>query len=95
MAEIAAYNSGFHSARALLFVRGYTERSHYCLGVALKCLYKKDEIIKALNTFDKIRLSRHNVMYGGILITREEAEFVIKFAEEFLEIVKKQVNPGG
>jgi len=34
-------------------------------------------------------------MYGGILITREEAEFVIKFAEEFLEIVKKQVNPGG
>ncbi len=92
MTEIAAYNSGFHSARALLFAKGYTERSHYCLGAALRHLYKKDEVAKSLNTFDKIRLSRHNVMYGGTLITREEAEFVIKFAEEFLEIVKSQLN---
>ena len=30
MAEIAAYNSAFHSARALLFAKGYVERSHYC-----------------------------------------------------------------
>ena len=34
MAEIAAYNSAFHAGRALLFAKGYTERSHFCLGVA-------------------------------------------------------------
>lgn len=34
MAEMAAYNSAFHAARALLFANGYTERSHFCLGVA-------------------------------------------------------------
>ncbi|MDD4447498.1 MAG: HEPN domain-containing protein [Methanothrix sp.] len=32
MAEIAAYNFAFHSARGLLFAKGYVERSHYCLG---------------------------------------------------------------
>ena len=31
MVELAAYNSAFHSARALLFSKGYTERSHSCL----------------------------------------------------------------
>jgi len=40
------------------------------------------DIEKLLNTLDKIRLSRHNVLYGGIFITEEEAEFVVKFAKE-------------
>ncbi len=92
MAEIVAYNSGFHSARALLFAKGYIERSHYCLGIVLKYLYKEGEIVKLLNTFDKIRLSRHNVLYSGVLITREEAEFVVNFAEEFLEIVRRELH---
>jgi len=91
MAEIAAYSSCFHSARALLFAKGYVERSHYCLGVALRYLYKEDEILKTLNTFDKIRLSRHNVMYGGLLVNKEEVEFVVEFAEEFLRIVRKKL----
>ncbi len=40
MAELGAYNSIFHSARALLFAKGYVERSHHCLNVALKYLYE-------------------------------------------------------
>jgi uncharacterized protein (UPF0332 family) len=40
MAEMAAYNSAFHVTRALLFEKGYTERSHFCLGVALRGLYR-------------------------------------------------------
>jgi uncharacterized protein (UPF0332 family) len=64
MAEIAAYNSAFHAGRALLFAKGYTERSHFCLGVALKGLYR-GIILDLLKIFDKKRLSRHNVQYGG------------------------------
>jgi uncharacterized protein (UPF0332 family) len=83
MAQLAAYNSVFHSGRALLFAKGYVERSHFCLVVALKHLYQKDENLKKLlNTFDKMRISRHNVQYGGTFVTYEEAEFSIKFAEE-------------
>ncbi len=91
MVEIAAYNSAFHSARSLLFARGYVERSHYCLGLAIRGLYS-GPVVDLINTWDKIRLSRHNVQYGGGLVNPEEAEFVINFAEEFLNAVRKELG---
>ena len=91
MAEMAAYNSAFHAARALLFAKGYTERSHFCLGVALRGLYR-GKIIDLLKTFDKIRLSRHNVQYGGALVNKDEAAFVINFARDFLIAAKAELS---
>ena len=38
MVQIATYNSVFHCGRALLFAKGYRERSHRCLIVALRKL---------------------------------------------------------
>ncbi len=84
MSEMAAYNCAFHAARALLFSKGYTERRHFCLSVALKGLYK-GKIIDLLKTFDKIRLSRHNIQYGGALVSKDEAAFVIDFCAGFLD----------
>lgn len=93
MAELASYNSIFHSARSLLFNEGYTERSHICVIVALKKLYNKNQtLINLLSTFDRIRISRHNIQYGGLLIDIEEAEFVFNFAKQFLETAKKIIN---
>jgi len=96
MSEIASYNSIFHSARSLLFKEGYTERSHICVILALKELYKKNyELLEILNTFDKIRISRHNIQYGGDLIDNEEAEFVYEFAMQFLEKAEKIIKEKG
>ena len=68
MAEIASYNSVFHSARALLFNKGFTERSHLCLNIALKSLYKDNQdLLELLNTFDKLRISRHFSMVEHLL----------------------------
>jgi uncharacterized protein (UPF0332 family) len=93
MSEIASYNSIFHSARSLLFKKEYTERSHICVILALKEFYKNNyELIELLNTFDKIRISRHNIQYGGILIDIEEAEFVHDFAKQFLDKTKKMLK---
>jgi uncharacterized protein (UPF0332 family) len=93
MSEIASYNSIFHSARSMLFSQGYTERSHICTIIALKELYKNNyELMNQLNTFDKIRISRHNIQYGGALINNEEAEFVLDFARQFFKIAKQLVN---
>lgn len=90
MVQLAAYNSAFHSARALLFSKGYIERSHSCLGIALKHLYKHDPLLlKLVNVFDKMRVSRHNVQYGGTFVTFEEALFSINFAEEMYDTVSK------
>lgn len=93
MAEIASYNSIFHSARALLFKKGYTERSHICVILVLKELYKNNhKLVELLNTFNKIRISRHNIQYGGELIGIEEAEFVYNFGKQFLEETKKTIK---
>lgn len=88
--EIAAYNSLFHCCRALLFSKGYKERSHYCLIIALKELFRENKkIYEILNSIDKVRLSRHNVQYGGALVDEEEAKFIISLAEEFISVVKE------
>ena len=93
MSEIASYNSIFHSSRSLLFKKEHTERSHICVILALKEFYKNNhEVIELLNTFNKIRISRHNIQYGGILIDREEAEFVYEFAKQFLATTKQIIN---
>ena len=38
-ATINSYYSIFHAARALLYSKGYRERSHHCLSVALEALF--------------------------------------------------------
>ncbi|HIJ05895.1 MAG: Uncharacterized protein XE11_1782 [Methanomicrobiales archaeon 53_19] len=88
MAEIAAYNSAFHSARSILFTMGYVERSHTCLITALKALSSNAELLSLLKTFDKLRLSRHNIQYGGSLTGLEEASYSVEFAEEFLIFIE-------
>ncbi len=40
-ASVQAYYSMFHSAKALVLNKGYREKSHYCLIVALRELYIK------------------------------------------------------
>ena len=93
MSEIASYNSIFHSARSLLFKKEYIERSHICVIFALKEFYKTNtKLLDLLNTFDKIRISRHNIQYGGILIDLEEAKFVYEFAKKFLKETKKLIK---
>ncbi len=91
--ELAAYNSAFHSARALLFAKGLTERNHHCLFMAVRELYKdKEEIADMMITLDRIRLIRHNVQYGGATVDKEDAEFVLRFAERLLRIVKSTLK---
>lgn len=93
MVEIAAYNSVFHSIRALLFVKGYKERSHQCLAIAVRELYRANpRIVELVNIFDRLRISRHNVQYGGALVNEEEAEFVLKFAKEVLETINQMLG---
>lgn len=44
-ATIAGYYSLFHSARALIFSKGYRERSHFCLRIAIKELFVKEKLL--------------------------------------------------
>ncbi len=89
-AEIIAYSSLFHSARALLFSRGYVEKSHYCLLIAIMSLYEGEirEIFKEANY---IREARHDALYSGMRVAPEKARHAIDIARKAYEICKKGV----
>lgn len=44
---IQSYYSMFHAGRALIYRKGYRERSHYCLIVALRHLYVEQGLLPA------------------------------------------------
>ncbi len=69
-ATIQGYYSMFHSARAMLFERGYREKSHYSLLVAIRELYKNDIEHSLIREFE----------HGMYL--RQEADYGLKFSKE-------------
>ena len=93
MAVIAAYNSSFHSMRALLFAKGYTERSHYCLVKAVAELYKENKgLSDAINALDRERIARHKIQYDGEDATELEAALSIELAKEVLALARKELG---
>lgn len=70
-ATITAYYSMFHSARALLYSRGYREKSHYALLVAMKALFVKARLLP-----EKLVREFHEAM-----VLREEADYHGEFSE--------------
>lgn len=64
-ATIQAYYSMFHASRALLYNKGYREKSHYCLNIALRVLYVETKKLP-VNYIDALS-------HGKIL--REDADY--------------------
>jgi len=66
-ASIQAYYSMFHCIKALIFKKGYREKSHYCLLVAFKELYvKTGEMDKEFaDNFDVV-LSTQQALAGQV-----------------------------
>jgi len=88
-AILAAYNCMFHSARAVLFCDGVTERSHFAIYEYLREKHKElgSESINMSNIYRDLR---HRVAYGlDTSAGNEEAKAAISFAAEFLGRVKK------
>lgn len=85
-ATITAYYSKFHAARALIYSKGYREKSHYYLLVALQALFVdkgliEDELAKDFHT---AMVLRESADYHGEF-SRESAESSIESATKFLQ----------
>lgn len=88
-ATITGYYSMFHSARALIYSKGYREKSHYYLLVALNSLFVKEGPLSeelALEFHDAMVL-REDADYHGNF-TEEGASSVLKAAKELLATTK-------
>ena len=80
-----AYQSMFHSARALLFNKGFKERSHSAIISALLEIYDDNlELKQYLNKLNSYKVSRHAIQYDGASCNSPDAQVAIKYAEKFL-----------
>jgi uncharacterized protein (UPF0332 family) len=68
---IQAYYAMFHSARALVYSRGYREKSHYCLSVALRALFIEEGKLDAQTGRD----------FLNAMNLREAADYEAEFSE--------------
>jgi len=88
-ATINSYYAIFHAARALLYSRGFRERGHFCLAVAVDALFVEPGILDSrfLGTMKEGMGLREEADYGG-LFSKERAEELLLRADEFLREVR-------
>jgi uncharacterized protein (UPF0332 family) len=85
VAFLLAYNSMFHTGKALLLKAGYKERSHFALIQVLKLEYKNSkDLVAFLDIFDSYRITRHSIQYTGESSSKLDATEAIKDAENFI-----------
>ena len=86
---IQAYYAMYHAARALIYSRGYRERSHYCLLVALQELFVDKGRLEPgfVDAFFSAMKLRESADYRNEF-SLETAVTVLEKAEEFLEKAK-------
>lgn len=71
-ATIQAYYSMFHSARALIYSKGYRERSHYCLNIAIRALFVEEGRL-SVTLVEALQLGK---------TLRENADYYSEFSKE-------------
>lgn len=86
---IQAYYSMFHAARALVYSKGYREKSHYCLAIALRTLYVEEGKLDAQVVRDFLNAMnlREAADYQADF-SEPGARAVIASAEKFLKKAK-------
>ena len=68
---IQAYYAMFHTTRALVYSKGYREKSHYCLSVALRALFIEEGKLDAQAGRD----------FLNAMNLREAADYEAEFSE--------------
>ncbi len=90
---VSAYTSIFQSARALLYLNGVQEKSHFATILYLEKNYSKKISSYLIEAFKVYQLDRHKVLYDLLdEISSEEAELSIEDAEGFLIEIKELIN---
>jgi uncharacterized protein (UPF0332 family) len=92
---LSSYLAMFHSARAVLFLDGYREKSHACVARYLEEQYvsKKKLEKKWVELLDHHREIRHNDQYDlSFYSSDEEAKEALELAGQFLQRMKRLLN---
>jgi uncharacterized protein (UPF0332 family) len=90
-ATVQGYYSMFHAARALVYSKGFREKSHYALFVALRELFKNQLEFETIQNFEEAMSLREEADYG-LVFSKEGATSIVNNAEKFLNKVKETLH---
>ncbi|MBI5001228.1 MAG: HEPN domain-containing protein [Euryarchaeota archaeon] len=95
-ASVQAYYSMFHAAKALVLRRGYREKSHYCLLIALRDLYVNAGELgeEFADNFEMAMDIRHEADYA-LSYDEESAKIAVRNAERFLHKAQEMLARNG
>ena len=84
--SVQSYYSMFHAAKALVLKKGYREKSHYCLLVALRELFVGSGELESecVENFEMSMDIRHEADYA-LLYEEESARLAYENAVRFLD----------
>lgn len=91
-AIIRAYYSMFHSFRALLFSKGYREKSHICLKYATESLFVDNGLLDncLVQDFSYAMKMREGADYGYVY-TEDSAQELINSANKIYEVANRLI----
>ena len=94
ISTLSLYNAFFHTARALLFLDGIKERSHYAVARYIEEHYVKTNNLstKLLSALDSIRDVRHEIQYSLTMDLDYDINEYFNLCQEFINKVKKIIN---
>jgi len=92
-ATIQAYYSMFHASRSLIYRKGYREKSHYALMIALKTLYSEEGWIsrKILDDFQTAKNLREEADYHATY-SKKGAQSLVETAEDFINLIEQKTG---
>ncbi len=94
-ATVSAYYAIFHSAKAFLFARGFKERAHYAIGLALDEFAKVGVIDSRLANYFRAAMHARESADYHYDYSKETAVEVVSFAEEFVPEMRKAISRQG
>ena len=88
-ATIQAYYAMFHAARTLLFHKGYREKSHYCLMLAMKTFYVSEGKMemRVAESLQTARALRESADYDNAF-DKKSAISLVDQAAEFVKVAQ-------
>ena len=88
---LSSYLLMFQASRAILFLDGFREKSHYCIARYLEEKYVKKKLLESkwVELLDHYRELRHDSQYDiSFFTSKDEAESALRTAKQFVDRMK-------
>lgn len=83
------YEAAREAAQSLMSQKGYKPYSHTAIIAFLQKYYKNEIKPHQINTLDRYRIIRNNVIYRASSIDKKETEKALQFATEIVSKIEK------